>query len=153
MQVNVEKPVLHDIDAMLGLANNYVENGTVIYRDKDEMASTIRSYFIVREGDAIIAMVALNIYSSDLAEVRTLVVHPNYQRQGIGWLLLQSLEQEAKFLGLKELFVLTYQQGFFEKLGFKEINKSQIPNQKIWADCIKCKHFPTCNEVALLKTL
>jgi amino-acid N-acetyltransferase len=48
---------------------------------------------------------------------------------------------------------LTYQQRFFERLGFEEIPKESIPEHKIWADCIKCKHFPVCNEVSLIKTL
>jgi len=42
---------------------------------------------------------------------------------------------------------------FFEKLGFSEIPKESLPDHKIWADCINCKHFPICNEVSLIKTI
>ena len=42
---------------------------------------------------------------------------------------------------------------FFEKNGFVEIPKENIPEHKIWADCIKCKHFPICNEISLIKTI
>ena len=34
-----------------------------------------------------------------------------------------------------------------------EIQKELLPEHKIWADCIKCKHFPICNEVSLIKNL
>jgi len=60
---------------------------------------------------------------------------------------------EAKDLGLQKVLVLTYRQSFFERLGFIEIPKESLPEHKIWADCIKCKHFPVCNEVSLIKNI
>jgi amino-acid N-acetyltransferase len=53
----------------------------------------------------------------------------------------------------EEVLVLTYLPAFFEKLGFNEINKEAIHEHKIWADCIKCIHFPVCNEIALVYKL
>jgi amino-acid N-acetyltransferase len=67
--------------------------------------------------------------------------------------LVENACEEGRRLGLKEVLALTYQQRFFECLGFVEIPKESIPEHKIWADCIKCKHFPVCNEVSLIKTL
>ncbi len=57
---------------------------------------------------------------------------------------------EAKELGVKEVLVLTYLPDFFKKVGFIEIPKETIPEHKIWTDCIKCIHFPICNEVSLI---
>jgi len=48
---------------------------------------------------------------------------------------------------------LTYSKEFFERLGFEEIEKEKIPEHKIWQDCIKCIHFPVCNEVAMMKKI
>jgi len=55
---------------------------------------------------------------------------------------------EARELGLKKVFALTYQPKFFERLGFSEIEKTQLPH-KIWTDCIHCVKFPDCDEIAL----
>jgi amino-acid N-acetyltransferase len=66
---------------------------------------------------------------------------------------VQKCLDEAISLGLQKVLSLTYQHEFFEKLGFVEIPKESLPEHKIWADCIKCKHFPICNEVSLIKTL
>ena len=85
--------------------------------------------------------------------MRSLVVSPNFRKQGIGAKIVEELIKEAEFYGLKQVFALTYQKGFFEKLGFKEISKEELPAQKIWADCIKCKKFPVCNEIAVIYTL
>ena len=68
-------------------------------------------------------------------------------------MLIQDCQKEGRMLNVKEILVLTYKRALFEKLGFVEISKDKIPNQKIWADCILCKHFPLCEEIALIKTI
>lgn len=96
---------------------------------------------------------SLKIFNADLAEVRSLIVAPQFRRRGIARAIVNELLGEAKFYGLKSVFTLTYQKEFFERLGFIEIPKDELPAQKIWADCIKCKKFPVCNEIALIYTL
>jgi amino-acid N-acetyltransferase len=88
-----------------------------------------------------------------LAEVRSLIVKDGYQGKQIGSKLVSKLEEEGRALGLKQMLTLTYKKEFFEKNGFVEIPKENIPEHKIWADCIKCKHFPICNEISLIKTI
>jgi amino-acid N-acetyltransferase len=117
------------------------------------MATTIRSYYTVCNDDALIGFGALHIYSPEFAEVRSFFNDEAYRGQKIGSQLLSKLEEEAKKLGVKRLLALTYKREFFEKQGFVEIAKEQIPEHKIWADCIKCKHFPICNEISLVKTI
>ena len=101
----------------------------------------------------IIAFAALQILSPTLAEIRSLIVGESYRRLGIATALILHLIKEGESLNLKEILTLTYQKEVFAKIGFKEIAKDSLPNQKIWADCIKCKKFPICDEIALLKTL
>jgi amino-acid N-acetyltransferase len=59
---------------------------------------------------------------------------------------------EAKSLGIRRVFVLTYVEGFFAKLGFKTVEKSQLPH-KVWSDCLKCSKFPECDETAMVLDL
>lgn len=101
----------------------------------------------------IVGYAALHIHSKDLAEVRSLVVSSHLRGRKMGRKIVEALIAEARFYGLKSIFTLTYRKAFFERLGFIEIPKSQLPQQKIWADCIKCKHFPVCNEIALILDL
>ena len=51
-------------------------------------------------------------------------------------------------LGLKHVFALTYKPHFFERLGFRIIDKQQLPH-KVWSICIDCLKFPVCDEVAM----
>jgi len=80
--------------------------------------------------------------------VRSLVVHEDFGGRGIGRHLVEACISEARQLGIGRVFALTYQQTFFEKLGFAVIEKSELP-QKIWGDCIKCAKFPECDEIAM----
>ncbi|MEA2017196.1 MAG: N-acetyltransferase [Campylobacterota bacterium] len=145
------KPNVLDIESMQKLVSVDVENGNILDRNSNEMATTIRSYIAVKteNNDEIIGFVALHIHTIDLAEIRSLVVKENFRKHGIAKILIQKAIDEAKTIHLKRLLVLTYKKELFESFDFIEIAKESIPETKIWADCIKCKHFPICDEVSL----
>jgi len=147
------KPTLREIFDIQTVLEPYVKEGIILKRDEDEIATNIRSYILVYIGKKPVAVAALHIFSPFLGEIRSLGVDEEYQGRGIGRFVVDQLIKEAKELGLKEVLVLTYKKEFFEKLGFVEIQKEAIPDKKIWADCIKCKFFPNCNEIALIKHL
>lgn len=144
------KPNVLDIEGMEKLVAPDVENGNILERNSNEMATTIRSYTAVKAGEEIIGFAALHIHTTELAEVRSLVVKDAFRNQGIAKELITLLIKEAKELQLERLLVLTYKKSLFESFGFIEIPKESIPETKIWADCIKCKHFPVCDEVSLV---
>lgn len=144
------KPNVTHIASMQKLVANDVENGNILDRNSNEMATTIRSYTAVKHDNQIVGFVALHIHTVELAEIRSLVVKEEYRNKGIAKKLITQTLDEAKLLELKKLLVLTYKKELFEFFGFKEIPKESIPETKIWADCIKCKHFPICDEVSLV---
>ncbi|TLD97249.1 N-acetyltransferase [Helicobacter jaachi] len=155
MEFVITKPTLADIEQMRAIVSIEVKNGVILERSEDEMANAIRSYHLARykQSGEIAGFCALYVYSKDLAEVRSLVVKKEFRGFGLGSKLVQSACEEGRHLGLKEILVLTYEANLFQRLGFVIIEKSLLPNQKIWADCIKCKHFPICDEVALINKL
>lgn len=149
-KLNFFKPNVLDIEKMQKLVARDVENGNILDRNYNEMSTTIRSYTAVKDGDDIVGFIALHIHTVELAEIRSLVVQESYRNHGIAKELIQKAIDEAKFLNLKKLLVLTYKKQLFEFFNFVEIPKESIPETKIWADCIKCKHFPVCDEVSLV---
>ncbi len=150
MDIVYHKPKLTDIEQMQLLVEPYVKEGIILPRSDDEIATNIRSYIVAKKNNSIIGYVALHIHTKVLAEIRSLVVARAYQGQGVGANLVQKAIEEGKELRVQKILALTYSSAFFKKLGFYEINKEEIPEQKIWQDCIKCKHFPICNEVAMM---
>ncbi|WP_353663251.1 N-acetyltransferase [Hydrogenimonas sp. SS33] len=140
---------------MQAIVRKEVEEGIILPRSDDELATNIRSYTIAREKEegAIVGYVALHIHSVRLGEVRSLIVREGFRHHRIGSRLVEETIREGKALGLREILTLTYMGTFFERLGFREIPKESIPEHKIWADCIKCIHFPICNEISLIRKL
>lgn len=149
--IHYAKAKLSHVMQMQALVQPYVDDGTILMRSADEIATNIRSYMLAFDDDKLIGFTALHIHTVKLAEIRSLIVHDAYRDKGVGKELVSLALAEGEKLELQEVLVLTYKQAFFEKLGFVEIPKESLPEHKIWADCIKCKHFPLCNEVSLIK--
>jgi len=153
MNIKYVKARLEDIQKMQELILPEVESGVILVRNDDEIATNIRSYQLAFNGETLVAFCALHVHTSSLAEIRSLIVKESFRGKKIGEQLINKCLEEAVVLGLKRILCLTYRQTFFERLGFIEIPKESLPEHKIWADCIKCKHFPVCNEVSLIKDL
>ncbi len=152
--IKLEKAKLSDIPAMQDLVVQEVKDGIILQRSIDEVSTNIRSYILVKDIDSVIGYTALHIHSPRLAEIRSLIVNSKYRGKNIGKQLVIFALNEAKELGVtEEVLVLTYLPNFFKKMGFTEIPKETIPEHKIWADCIRCIHFPVCNEVSLVYKL
>ena len=153
MTLSFRKATLLDISVMQALVEPEVVSGVILKRDDDEVATNIRSYQLAFYEKKLVGFCALHIHTTTLAEVRSLIVDNSMRGSGLGSNLVKNALAEAKELGLKEVLSLTYQQAFFERLDFKEIPKESLPEHKIWADCINCKHFPICNEVSLIHSI
>ena len=153
MKIKYRKATLGDIPMMQKLVAPEVLSGIILERNDDELATNIRSYLLVHQDNELVGFNALHLHTSTLAEIRSLVIKDGFRGKKIGENLVLKTLEEAVSLGLERILSLTYKQSFFERLGFVEIPKESLPEHKIWADCIKCKHFPICNEVSLIKTL
>ena len=150
MEIKFLKPDVSYISAMQELVKAEVANGKILLRTEDEMANSIRSYTIVEVDGVIAGFTALHIHSARLAEVRSLVVSKEFRGLKLGQKLVQACIEEGRKYKLEQILSLTYEQGFFESAGFRKIEKEDIPEHKIWADCIRCKHFPICDEIAMV---
>jgi len=153
VKIEFVKAHLSDINNMQSLVAPEIETGIILIRSDDEIATNIRSYILAKSENELLGFCALHIHASSLAEIRSLIVKEDCRGKSVGSMLIEKALDEAKSLGLQKVLSLTYKQSFFEKLGFVEIPKESLPEHKIWADCIKCKHFPVCNEVSLIKNL
>lgn len=144
----IRKATLRDSDFIYTLVKRFADDGKMLYRSLNEIYENIRDYFIVEENSKQIGCGALNICWKDLAEIKSLAIEEEWQRKGIGKLIVENCIKEAKDLGINKIFAFTYQPEFFKKLGFKEEDKNNMP-KKIWSDCIKCAKFSECDEHCL----
>lgn len=118
-------------------------------RTLNELYEHMRDFSVYEENGGLIGVCALHISWDGLAEIRSLAVKQDRRKSGIGAKLVRHCLAEAASLGVAKVFVLTYQEGFFRKLGFAPVDKKELPH-KIWTDCLNCVKFPNCDESALL---
>ena len=148
----VRKARISDAKIIKELIGVYAKKELMLFRSLNEIYEAIRDYRVYDDGGKPLGCAALHIEWEDLAEVRSVVVDPQHQKLGIGKKLVESCVAEAEQLGLKRIFVLTYETEFFQKMGFFPYNKENLPH-KIWNDCLKCPRFPECDEEAMIMDL
>jgi len=151
-EIELRKAVLADISAMADLINEYPGRGTMLPRTAFELAESIRDFVVAYDGPTLVGCGALHIYSPDAAEIRSLAVGSGSQKSGIGPRIVEALELEASEFGLAKVFAFTYVPDFFSKLGFGQVDRSELP-LKAWKDCLKCPKFKACDENAVLKNI
>jgi amino-acid N-acetyltransferase len=150
--VKVEKAKITDIPQMHELINYFAQKDEMLARPLSELYENIRDYFVVRQGERVIACAALHVSWSDLAEIKSLAVTEDSQAQGIGAGLVKACLKEAEALGIDTIFCLTYKPAFFEQFGFSQVDKMELP-RKVWTECYRCPKFPNCDESALVRHL
>jgi amino-acid N-acetyltransferase len=150
--LKIRKATVKDSKTIHLLINRFAQKDTILPRSLNEIYENIRDFFVCTNQSKVIGTSALHIMWEDLAEIRSIAVLRDYQNKGIGKKLIEECLEEAQALGIKKIFVLTYNPEFFKKIGFQEIDKNTLP-QKIWSDCLKCPKFPECDEVAVIKML
>jgi amino-acid N-acetyltransferase len=150
--LKIRKAHISDIKEIQKLVNEFARKEQMIPRSLNELYENLRDFVVAEEEKKIVGVCALHVLWDDLAEVRSLAVKKEFHKMGIGLKMVKSCLKEATELGIKRVFVLTYQPDFFKKLDFKDTDKAELP-QKIWGDCIRCPKFPECDEHALIRNL
>ena len=148
----LRKAIMSDIHDVLQLINAYAANGIMLPRTEFEMSENIRDFSVAYMGSRLAGCGALHFYTPTSAEVRSLAVDPALKSQGVGRRIIQHLEGEALENGLHAIFAFTYVAEFFQKLGFHEVERGELP-LKVWKDCLRCPNFQCCDEIAMLKKL
>lgn len=162
-QYQAEPAGLADVAEIAELLLHYSQMGNLLARNQADIEQYIDNFYVIREPSentpdkptkkrAVIACGALEHFSEELVEIRSLVVNPKHHGNGLGRILVERLIDLAKHRQAKRVMALTYSVGFFEKLGFIVVDKAIFP-EKIWGVCISCYKFKNCDETAVLLTL
>jgi len=148
----MRKARVRDVRAIQGLIDTSASKGEMLPRSLSEIYDHLRDFYIYRGDRSLLGTCALHICWEDLAEIRSLAVVEEERHKGIGSQLVRACLREAKRLGIRKVFVLTYKPAFFQRFGFEIVDKATLPH-KIWSDCLKCVKFPDCDEIAMILQL
>lgn len=145
----LREATVRDVDSIVALLRDYAEQGLLLPRTRQSVLEILPSFRVIDVAGKVQGVVSLCILGDDLAEIRSLAVAPEAQGGGLGKRLVQAMLAYAADLQVPKVLALTYQEAFFARCGFHVVEKHTL-HQKIWKDCINCKKFPVCDEIAMI---
>jgi amino-acid N-acetyltransferase len=121
-----------DVGGILQLIEPFERDGTLVRRERTEIERDIANYTVIEHDGVIFGCAALYPYPENgTAEMAALTVSPQVQGQGDGDRILKRVEQRAKALGLKSIFVLTTRtMHWFIKRGFQHVEAEWLPEAR-----------------------
>ena len=150
--LRLRRATLADVPGIARIMAGYVAQGVLLPRPVSELYQCIREFHVAEEGGEIVACAALRVLWDDLGEVRSLAVRPEFHGRGLGARLVEAVLEDARSLALPRVIALTRELQFFERCGFAEISRDQLP-RKVWSDCVRCPKRHACDEIAVVLDL
>ena len=148
----IRPATVHDVTRISEIINSHAELGKMLFKSLAQLYEHLRDFAVFELDGKVVGCVGVAIIWADLAEVRSLAVDDDYRGRGIGRQLVEWAVEEARRLGIRRIMSLTYEQRFFEKLGFVVVDKDTLP-LKVWSDCVRCPKRDGCDEIAMVLTL
>jgi amino-acid N-acetyltransferase len=148
----IRPATIHDVPRIEEIINSHAGLGKMLFKSYAQLYEDLRDFCVYEEKGEVIGCCAVTIIWADLAEVRSLAVDEDHIGRGIGRQMIEWAIDEARRLGIRRLMALTYEQRFFEKLGFAVVPKEMLP-LKVWSDCVRCPKHDVCDEIAMVRTL
>lgn len=158
-QIILREATVADVPDMARIINDAAEFGLMLPKSLASLYENVREFRVAEAEPAsagganrVIGVCGLSIVWANLAEVVSLAVDPSYRGQGLGKRLAQACLDEAKRLGVRQVMTLTYEQAFFEKLGFAVVDRQKLP-LKVWSECVRCPKNQACDEIAMIRVM
>ncbi len=161
-RIVIEKAQIRDVEEILELVNGFAASNLMLPRGPQYLYENIRDFVIASDRDVelcsltetrevlhlIVACGSLHVLWEDIAEIRALAIHPDYQHLGLGSKLVEHIKEEARQLGVHHLYTFTLSEEFFKALGFRRQNREELP-AKVWGECSRYAKYFQCDEVGL----
>lgn len=148
----IRAATVYDVVRMQEIINSHAELGKMLFKSLAQLFEDLRDFAVYEEDGRVIGCVGLTIIWADLAEVRSLAVDDSCRGRGVGRKLIEWTIEEARRLNIRRVMSLTYEQRFFEKMGFVVVSKESLP-LKVWSDCVRCPKREGCDEIAMVRVL
>ena len=148
----IQQAKLEDVTGIHRLLKSYSDQGILLPRPESDIYHSLREFVVIKDGANVLACGALQIYTHQLGEVRSLAVDPVCKGGGLGRRIVAEIERCAIEIGLTKLMALTYEVQFFDRVGYHVVEMNVLP-EKVWGACINCHKFRNCDEIAVLKNI
>lgn len=115
-----------DVPLIRALVDAYADDRILLRKSLVNLYETVQEFRVAELDGTVAGCGALHVLWDDLAEVRTLAVDPAVRGRRVGVALLAELLDQAVALGIKRVFCLTFEKGFFGAHGFEEIEGTPV---------------------------
>ena len=146
------------------IINDAAELGLMLPKSQAVLYENIREFFVAEsesvnpeggsegenKGGEVVGVCGLSVIWANLGEVVSLAVASDQRGRGLGRRLVEACLEDARQLGIRRVMSLTYEQAFFERLGFGVVDRQNLP-LKVWADCVRCPKQEACDEIAMIR--
>jgi putative acetyltransferase len=117
--VAVESPLQDELRELVARLNDHLQPLSPpqfqFQLTAEQMAGEDTTVFVVRNGQSVaVGMGALRVHSPAIGEVKRMYTTPEVRGSGLGWLILQSIEAEARRRELDRLLLETGSTAGFE---------------------------------------
>jgi amino-acid N-acetyltransferase len=151
-QLSLRPATVHDVEPILDLVNELAAAGEMLPRAPATTIERLRDFVVAEVDGQFAGCGALALVWTDMAEVRSIAVAKEHRGKGLGRKMALFLLEEAERLGVARVMAFTYVTGFFDRLGFRQVDHAALPH-KVFQDCLNCPKFHRCDEVAVVKDL
>ena len=146
----VVRPALPaDVRAVRALVEPYAERRILLAKEMVGYFEAVQEFVVAEapqvaeaaeaDGDrpgGVVGCGALHVMWDDLAEIRTLAVHPGWLGHGLGHTIVEALLERARALGLSRVFCLTFEVEFFRRHGFEVIEGTPV-DPEVYAELLR----------------
>lgn len=123
--VEVRRARAADVRAIFGLVGEYAGR-VLLAKELVTLYEDVQEFWVGELDGTVVGCGALHVLWEDLAEIRTVAVAPAATGRGVGSAIVEALVTAARELGLRRLFVLTFERRFFAAHGFVEIDGTPV---------------------------
>lgn len=151
-KLTLRSATVHDVEPILVLVNDLAATGEMLPRAPATTIERLRDFVVAEVDGQFAGCAALALVWTDMAEIRSIAVAQEHRGKGLGRKMAEFLLEEAERLGVARVMAFTYVTGFFDRLGFRQVDHADLPH-KVFQDCLNCPKFHCCDEVAVVKDL
>ena len=118
-----------DVRTIHDLIEAYAVKRILLAKERVQLYEDVQDFWVADRDGGVVGCGAVHPLWEDIAEIRTVAVHPDVAGQGVGQLLVTRLIDTVRELGIRRVFVLTFETAFFERFGFRQIQGTPVTTE------------------------
>ncbi|GAB4049338.1 MULTISPECIES: amino-acid N-acetyltransferase [Catellatospora] len=127
-ELTVRKARTADVRGIRRLIDTYSGERRLLSKATVAIYEDVPEFRVAVDDDGVVVGCgALHVLWEDLAEIRTVAVDATWRGRRVGHQIVEALLDDARELGVRRVFVLTFETRFFASFGFTEIDGAPVP--------------------------